>query len=204
MRAAEPEPQSDPTTAPSAHGDQREAEVVPADRAVAVAEGLQHGDLVALDARSGATSTMLSRKAATPRKIAGITRAEDAVLGDLVGDEAMRDLVVAPVGAEPAVALEQPVEPREHLRLGRARVRAASDTSLKAPSMSKAGPRASRLDPEHAEAPVVGEDARAAGSRRCTRARARRRRCAAAPSARCSTAPIGRRARGRSRRRTPR
>ena len=140
---AEPEPERRAGHGAERHRDRREAEVVPGDRAVFVAEGLEHGDLVALHAHQ-AREHEVEQEGGDAEEDRGQHRAGDAILRDLVGQEAVRDLILAAVGAEPAVGLEQAVEARDHLFLDGARGE-RSETSLKAPSRSKAGPSAARL-----------------------------------------------------------
>ena len=132
---------------------------------------------------------MFSRKAATPRKIAGMTVPKTRFCA--ISSERKRCEIwsLAAVRAEPAVALEQPVEARDHLGL-ESRPAVRRQRHVVEGALHVEG-RAERVaaHPQHAEAPVVGEQARRPGSRRRTRARARCRRCAAAASGRCSTAP---------------
>ena len=81
-----------------------------ADLPVAVSERLQKADLGALRARQAAQHGV-QQEGGDAEKDAGDECGRDAVLRDLVGDEAMRNLVISPIRAEAAVPGQQEIEP---------------------------------------------------------------------------------------------
>ena len=90
----------------------------------------------------------------------GHDRAEDAVLLDLVRQEAVRDLVAATVGAESAVRVEQTVDAVDHVELARAGRELERDVVEGAVEIEGRAQRVA-VHPEHAEALVVGKQVRA-------------------------------------------
>ena len=69
---------------------------------------------------------MLTRKAATNEEDRRQHDAHGAKLLQLRVEKGMALLIIAAVGAAPAIALQQVVEPRDHVRLGRAEPSAAA------------------------------------------------------------------------------
>ena len=138
-RRAEP-PSATPTSAPSDATISDQLEVVQADRAVAVAERLEHRDLRALVADQARQHDVEQEggDAEEDRRARSSPSLRSCV--ELVVEEAVRQLLVAAERAErrrrARAARSTRRAPSRSRRAGRER---AATTSLKAPSMSKAG-----------------------------------------------------------------
>ena len=127
------------------------------DRGVGIAESLQHADLVALQADDAGEHDVEEK---------GRDREEDrrrddrhgAKLLELAGDEEVRDLVLAAIGAGAAIGPDQVVEPVDHLGLVGAARQLERDVVERAVEIEGVLDRLA-AHPHHAEALVVREQA---------------------------------------------
>ncbi len=108
----EPESEADASDGAGDRGGQRELQVMHADFEVRVSEGFQHRDLAALRADE-AREQYMQQKRDDAEKEPRQDQPIGAQFPEFVGEEPVGDLVVATVGAEGSVAVEQRVELRD-------------------------------------------------------------------------------------------
>ncbi len=187
------EPESHRRAEGAAGGDrsERQGDVVPGHGARGVAERLEHRDLIPL--RSDQPSEdEVDQKSGNAEKDRRNQHAGDPRLLDLVGEKAVRDVILPPIGTPSPVGGEQAVEPRQHVGLVGSRGQ-GDDQVVRGASSPKA--RRARGAPSRARRTGGCRERcrRRPGSRRRTPATPRCRRCAAPASARRHGRPGGRR-----------
>ena len=137
------------------HADcERELEIVPADRAVAVTQRLERGDLRPLQ-RQRARQRDVQDEGGDGHEDQRQHEAERLELRHLVGHHPVRDLQRARDRATPAVRFEDPVEARDDVFGGCARSQREHDVVEAALHVKRGGQRL-LVHPEDAVAPVVG------------------------------------------------
>jgi hypothetical protein len=114
-----------------------------ADSGIRVPEGFQQCDLTTLD-RNQARKEGVEEKRRDTQENGGNLRRADLDLAELIGQKAIRRLILATVCIQPAIGREERVEGVENVRFGGS-VSSAHHDVVNAPFMSKASPSISRL-----------------------------------------------------------
>ena len=161
--------------------DQHQLQVVaPRSTRFAVAERLERGDLLALRADQPRQHDVEQERRHPEEDRRQHRDASTRCSLISLSSIAVRGLVGAAVGVAAAVGRSSASSRVDRRRCSDAPGASLRATSLKAPSHVVGGGQRRPVDPEDAEAPVVRACVARAGSRRCTPATARCRRCAAA------------------------